>query len=72
MPQACSSAVLPESLEPRGWISFSLARSRTQEPGESNQPGVTVTHCSSPNNYRLVNYTKAQNIRKGARFSPGQ
>jgi hypothetical protein len=39
IPQACSSAVLPESLEPRGLVWVGLARSRTQEPAQIQSIG---------------------------------
>jgi hypothetical protein len=39
IPQACSSAVLPESLEPRGLVWVGLARSGTQEPAQIQSIG---------------------------------
>jgi len=46
-------------------VSFGLAESKTQGPGEANQPGNGHAQ-PQPQNYRLVNYTKAQNIRIAA------
>jgi len=46
-------------------VLFGLARSRTQEPAHPNQSGNGHAQ-PQPQNYRLVNYTKAQNIRIAA------